>query len=63
MIYPDISATIKRFHDTNRSGGNILWAIFPFFGALYILIICGFFKGIEGDNKYGEPSYLIEDWE
>lgn len=60
-IYTDILATAKRFHDTNRSARNLYWAFFPFFGALYILIVCGFFRGTDGENKYGEPSFLI-DW-
>ena len=63
LIYSDILVTAKRFQDTNRSARNILWVLFPFFGALYILIVCGFFKGTDGDNTYGEPSYLIGDWD
>ena len=60
-IYTDILATAKRFHDTNRSARNLYWACFPFFGALYIFIVCGFFRSTDGGNKYGEPSFLI-DW-
>lgn len=63
LIYPSIVVTIKRFHDTNRSGYHMLWVLIPFFGALYILIVCGFFKGTDGKNKYGDPSFLIGDWE
>ena len=62
LLYSDISATLKRFHDTNRSGWNLLWVLIPLFGALYILIVCGFFKGTDGENKYGAPSFLI-DWD
>ena len=63
LTYPSIVVCVKRFHDTNRSGFNILWMLIPTLGALYILIVCGFFKGTEGKNKYGEPSYLIGDWD
>ena len=59
FIYPGIVVSVKRFHDTNRSGWHMLWVLIPFFGALYILIVCGFFKGTDGENKYGDPSYLI----
>ena len=62
IVYPSIVVTVKRFRDTNRSGYNILWGLIPFFGVLYILIVCGFFKGTDGENKYGEPSSLI-DWD
>ena len=55
LLYSDISATVKRFHDTNRSGWNLLWTIIPIFGALYLLIVSGFFKGTDGENKYGAP--------
>ena len=60
--YSSIVVTIKRFRDTNRTGWNMLFGLIPFFGVLYIIIVCGFFKGTEGDNTYGEPSYLIGDW-
>ena len=62
IVYPTIVVTIKRFRDTNRSGYNLFWGFIPAFGVLYILIVCGFFKGTEGENKYGEPSSLI-DWD
>ena len=45
LIYPGIVVSVKRFHDTNRSSWHMLWVLIPFFGALYILIVCGFFKG------------------
>ena len=61
LTYSIIVMSVKRFRDTNRSGWNLLWVFFPFGGALYILIVCIFFKGTAGKNKYGEPSSLI-DW-
>ena len=59
LIYPGIMVSVKRFHDTNRSGWHILLGLIS--AGLYILIICGFFKGTDGENKYGAPSYLIGD--
>ena len=61
LIYPGIVVTIKRFHDTNRSGWHILLGLITL--GLYIIIVCGFFKGTAGDNKYGETSALIGDWD
>lgn len=61
LIYTDILAAAKRFHDTNRSAQNLYWFFLPFFGVLYIFSVCGFFRGTDGENKYGEPSFLI-DW-
>lgn len=53
LYYTHIPVSIKRLHDRNRSGWNLLWGVIPIIGALYILIVCGFFKGTEGNNKYG----------
>ena len=41
MIFfiPSLSLHIRRFHDTGRSGWNILWAFIPLFGAIYVLRI------------------------
>ena len=47
---------MKRLHDTNRSGVHLFLILVPFFGALYLIIVCGFLKGMEGENKYGMPS-------
>lgn len=44
-IYTDIVILIKRLHDTNRSGLNILWGLVPCIGSLYLLVVCGFFRG------------------
>lgn len=62
-IYTDILAAAKRFHDTNRSARNLYWAFLPCLGVLYILIVCGFFRGTDGENQYGESSFLIGDWD
>ena len=64
LYYTHIPASVKRLHDRNKSGWNLLWSIFPIIGALYILIVCGFFKGTEGSNKYGvNPTRTESDSE
>ncbi len=57
-IYTDIVIVIKRLHDTDRSGLNILWGLVPCVGSLYLLIVCGFFRGSPYKNRYGEPPRL-----
>ena len=47
---------MKRLHDTNRSGVHLFLILVLFFCAMYILIVCGFLNGTEGENKYGMPS-------
>ncbi len=63
LIYPSIVVCVKRLHDTDRSGWNMLWVLIPTLGVLYIIIVCGFFKGTDGGNRYGELSALIGDWD
>ena len=40
-------------HDLNKSGYNVLWALIPILGYLYIATIGFFLKGTEGSNDYG----------
>lgn len=48
-------AQIRRLHDTGRSGWNLLWGLIPFFGGIYVLILCCM-ASQPGENKYGpEP--------
>lgn len=46
--------SIKRLHDTNISGSALLLVVIPLLGLLFLLIVCGFIKGTDGENKYGE---------
>ena len=48
-IWFQISFSIRRLHDTDRSAWCLLLFIIPF----YALIVCGCFGGTEGKNKYG----------
>ena len=49
------SVMVKRLHDTNRSGWYILLLLLPPIAIIYFAIVCGFLKGDEGSNKYGDP--------
>ena len=55
LLIPSFSVTIRRLHDINKSGWNLLWMLIPLLGAVYIIIL-NILKGTEGDNKYGAPS-------
>ena len=54
-IVPSFTMTVRRLHDTNRSGWWLLIALIPF-GSLVILVFyC--LDGTQGSNKYGDrPS-------
>ena len=54
LIIPSFSVTIRRLHDVNRSGWNLLWYI-TIIGIIYVTIL-NILKGTGGDNKYGAPS-------
>ena len=53
-IIPSLSVTVRRLHDVNKSGWNMLWAL-TIIGAFYVLYL-EIIKGSEGDNDYGAPS-------
>ncbi len=59
FYYVSIPISVKRFHDTNRSGWNVLWGLIPIFGPLYIIIVLGCLKGTEGPNAYGPPPTMF----
>lgn len=52
IIIPVISVTVRRLHDTNRSGSYIFIRFIPFIGNLWLLsLMCQ--KGDPYKNKYG----------
>ena len=55
-IIPSLSITVRRLHDVNKSGWNMLWAL-TIIGAFYVLYL-EIIKGSEGDNRYGSPSFI-----
>lgn len=53
-LIPSLSVTIRRLHDVNKSGWNILWSL-TIVGVFYVLYL-EIIKGSEEDNDYGVPS-------
>jgi uncharacterized membrane protein YhaH (DUF805 family) len=51
-IIPGIAVTIRRLHDTDRSGWNILWGLVPLIGAL-LLLVYYVSDGTPGPNRFG----------
>ena len=54
VFIPSISLTVRRLHDVNKSGWNMLW-ILTLIGVFYLLYL-NIIKGNEEDNNYGPPS-------
>lgn len=55
---PSIAVTVRRLHDTNRSGWNILWCLLPCVGAIVLLVFM-VQDSYPGDNQYGENPKVI----
>ena len=53
-LIPSLSVTIRRLHDVNKSGWNLLWLI-TIIGIFYILYL-EIKRGNDGPNNFGEVS-------
>ena len=52
ILVPGIAVSIRRLHDTNRSGFFLLLALIPFVGWIIVLALCAM-EGTLEDNQYG----------
>ncbi len=52
VVLPYISVTVRRLHDTDRSGWWYWIALIPLIGVI-VLIVWLASKGTAGDNRYG----------
>ena len=52
MLVPSLAVTVRRLHDTTRSGWWILIALIPAIGTI-ILLIFMVLDSTPGDNEYG----------
>ncbi|MFY7731812.1 MAG: DUF805 domain-containing protein [Flavobacterium sp.] len=57
---PLVAATVRRLHDTNKSGLYILVGFIPVVGGIWLLILLAA-DGNYGPNNYG-PDPKIEDY-
>ena len=44
---------VKRWHDRDKSGWMVLVNLIPVIGPFWGIIVAGFLKGTEGDNRFG----------
>lgn len=60
LIVPGIAVSVRRLHDTNRSGWWLLLCFVPFVGSIVILVfMC--LEGTKGANKYGDEP-VVENY-
>ena len=55
FLWVSIALSVKRLHDNDMRGWWYLLVLVPLLGPLALLIICGFIKGDEDANRFGEP--------
>ncbi len=51
---PSLSLTVRRLHDVNKSGWNLLWSL-TIIGVIYVIYL-NIIKGSKEGNSYGSPS-------
>jgi uncharacterized membrane protein YhaH (DUF805 family) len=57
VLLPSIAVSMRRLHDTGRTGWWILIGIIPIIGTI-ILLVFMFLDSEEGENKYGPNPKL-----
>jgi uncharacterized membrane protein YhaH (DUF805 family) len=56
---PYLAVSVRRIHDTNRTGWWVLILIIPLIGAIWLIVLyC--LRGNQGENKFGEDPLSAE---
>lgn len=58
ILLPSLGVTVRRLHDTGRSGWWILLSLVPFIGSI-VLIVFACLDSHDGDNQYGSNPKLL----
>ena len=59
VLLPSIAVTVRRLHDTDRSGWWILLGFIPIIGGI-ILLVFYVLEGTRGPNRFGPDPKAIE---
>ncbi len=51
-MIPGLAVTVRRLHDTNRSGWWLLIGLIPLVGAIWLIVLMCL-KGTSGENRFG----------
>ena len=60
VLIPSIAVTVRRLHDTGRSGWWIFIGLIPFVGGI-ILLVYMVLDSQAGTNQYGPSPKLVEE--
>jgi uncharacterized membrane protein YhaH (DUF805 family) len=55
LVWVEIATSIRRLHDIGLSGWFCLFALIPFLGLVFWLVVLGLTPGAPGLNRYGLP--------
>jgi uncharacterized membrane protein YhaH (DUF805 family) len=58
LLLPNLSVSIRRLHDTNRSGWWILIGLIPLIGWI-VLLVFYLQQGDAGENRFGPPPEMV----
>jgi uncharacterized membrane protein YhaH (DUF805 family) len=59
VMIPGLAVTVRRLHDLDKSGWNLLWGLLPLVGGI-LLIVWYASEGTRGPNRFG-PDPLADD--
>ena len=59
LLIPSIAVSVRRLHDTDRSGWWLLLALVPFVGGL-VLLVFYILEGSRGSNRFGPDPLALE---
>ncbi len=54
ILWPSLAIYTKRWHDRDKSGWWSLIMFVPVIGGIWLLVECGFLRGTDGPNRFGE---------
>ena len=55
MVIPQLAVSVRRLHDTDKSGWWLLLGLIPIFGTIALIALFSLASS-EGDNHFGEPA-------
>jgi uncharacterized membrane protein YhaH (DUF805 family) len=53
LLLPNLAVTVRRLHDTSKSGWWVLLQLIPYIGGIIIFVFC-VLDSTPGSNQYGE---------
>ena len=54
ILWPSFAIYTKRWHDRDKSGWWSLIMLVPLIGSIWMIVECGFLRGTEGPNRFGD---------